>query len=169
MLMAQKQFFTDGPAGDSAYRNIRDSQNEHAKTARDGCEALWETYEQYADPEFLIEIRDTFDPRYWEMYLTTALINQGFDVVCPKPGPDVGIEYAGRRIWFEATSPSRGADGTADQVPDIKAVQLGEEPIVQDVPNEQMVLRYLNSISEKYDHQYAAWLKVGTVKPEMAL
>jgi hypothetical protein len=62
-------------------------------------------------PNFLVEIRSSFDVRYWEMYLTMALIDLGFDVLCPKPGPDVGIEVDGQRIWFEATSPSRGADG----------------------------------------------------------
>jgi hypothetical protein len=166
--MAKKPFFTDGPANDTAYRNIRDSKNEHALNARANCEALWDTYERYADPEFLNEIRDTFDPRYWEMYLTTSLIDQGFKVVCPKPGPDVGITFEGRRIWFEATSPSRGADGAPDQVPEVKSTRLGETPIVDDVPNEKIVLRYLNSISEKYDRQYAGWLKAGTVKPEDA-
>jgi hypothetical protein len=166
--MAQKQFFTDGPARDIAYRNIRDSQNEHAKRARAACEALWEIYQPYADPEFLIETRDSLDPRYWEMYLTTSLIDQGFDVVCPKPGPDVGIQFEGRHIWFEATSPSRGADGAPDQVPEVQSLRLGQTPIVQDVPNEKMILRYLNSISEKYDRQYAAWLKAGTVKVEDA-
>src|SRR5689334_4607144 len=145
--MAQKQFFTDGPARDIAYRNIRDSQNEHAKRARAACEALWEIYQPYADPEFLIETRDSLDPRYWEMYLTTSLIDQGFDVVCPKPGPDVGIQFEGRHIWFEATSPSRGADGAPDQVPEVQSLRLGQTPIVQDVPNEKMILRYPNSIS----------------------
>jgi hypothetical protein len=166
--MARKPLFTDDPASDLAYRNIRASGNENAQAARAECEELWETYEAYADPEFLVAIRSNFDARYWEMYLTTALIDQGFDVVCPKPGPDVGIEVNGRRLWFEATSPSRGADGAPDQVPEMRATRLGETPIVRDVPNEKMVLRYLNSISEKYDRQYAAWLKAGTVTPEDA-
>jgi hypothetical protein len=48
------------------------------------------------------------------MYLTTALLAQGYAVRCPKPGPDAGIVVDGRRICFEATSPTRGADGTAD-------------------------------------------------------
>ncbi len=166
--MAKRPLFTDNPASDVAYCNIRAAANEHTQSDRAECEALWETYEGYADPEFLVEIRSGFDVRYWEMYLTTALIDQGFDALCPKPGPDVGIEVDGRRLWFEATSPSRGADGAPDQVPEMKAVRLGETPIVQDVPNEKMVLRYLNSISEKFDRQYAAWLKAGTVKPEDA-
>ena len=33
-------------------------------------------------------------------------------------GPDVGIVFAGRRIWFEATTPTRG--DAADQVPGAK-------------------------------------------------
>ena len=30
---------------------------------------------------------------------------------------------------------------------------------MQDVPNEKMVLRYLNSISDKYHRQYSSWIK----------
>jgi hypothetical protein len=78
-------------------------------------------------------------------------------VFCPKPGPDAGIDYNGRRIWFEATSPTRGAAGAADQVPKLLALALDEEPVLQDVPNEKMVLRYLNSISVKYREQLPSW------------
>jgi hypothetical protein len=37
------------------------------------------------------------------------------------------------------------------------------QPIVNDVPNEKIILRYLNSISVKYKEQYANWLKAGVV------
>jgi hypothetical protein len=60
--------------------------------------------------------------------------------------------YRGQRIWFEAVSPGPGDPGHPDF---ITAPKSGE---VADVPNERMVLRYLNSISEKYEHQYANWL-----------
>ncbi len=165
--MAKKPLFTDDRATDTSYINIRAAQNEFTRTGRENCEALWQLYEQYADREFLIEIRKNFDARYWEMYLTTFFIRKGYKVSCPKPGPDVGIEYCGRRIWFEATSPSRGQEGKPDQVPAIKAVRLGDDPVVSTVPNKKLVLRYLNSISEK-QRQYASWLKAGTVSPDDA-
>ena len=95
------------------------------------------------------------------MYLTTALMAQGHAVRCPKPGPDVGIEVDGSRIWFEATSPTRGADGTADQVPE------PPEDGTFWVPNDKLVLRYLNSISDK-QRQYRGWLEKGIVKPDDA-
>jgi hypothetical protein len=37
------------------------------------------------------------------------------------------------------------------------------------VPNEKIILRYLNSISEKYDRQYATWLRKGTVSEKDCL
>jgi hypothetical protein len=123
----------------------------------------------FADPEFPIEISKEFDARYWEMYLCCYFIREGFEVSCPKPGPDVGIEVDGRRIWFEATCPTRGADGHPDQVPELKVAALGETPVVQDVPNEKLVLRYLSSISEKYERQYPRWLEARTIGPNDAL
>ena len=157
--MSKRPFFRDQSGSDPAYINTRDVDNCFARRARENCERLWDIYEPYADPEFLTEISSHFDARYWEMYLTTSLIEHGYKVSCPKPGPDVGIRFNGARIWFEATSPTRGADGAADQVPE---PQDGEMRIV---PNEKIVLRYLNSISEKYHRQYTIWIKNGVVKP----
>jgi hypothetical protein len=154
----------DWPTG---YRNVRAAANEPMKAARQHCEGLWAAFEPYADGEFLIEIRKEFDARYWEMYLTTALIHSGFKVKCPKPGPDVGIVFARRRIWFEATSPLRGAENSPDQVPPRKVVSLGENPVIQDVPNDQMVLRYLNGIDTKRQ-QHESWIKEGIVSPDDA-
>jgi hypothetical protein len=155
--LAKSQLFTDGPANDIAYVNVRAATNAYTLKARKNCEELWDLFEPYADNEFQREIRDNFDVRYWEMYLTTFLMREGYEVCAPKPGPDVGIVFNGCRIWFEATSPARGADRNPDQVPKVKAVALGEEPIMQIVPNEKLVLRYLNSISEKI-RQYQSWL-----------
>ena len=40
---------------------------------------------------------------------------------------------------------------------------------MQDVPNEKMVLRYLNSISVKYKEQLPAWAEKNIVGPSEAL
>jgi len=160
--------FTDDDATDAGYRNVRAAENERMKVARQHCEELWAVFEPYADAEFLIEIRKAFDARYWEMYLTTTLIQSGFRVKCPKPGPDVGIVFARRRIWFEATSPQPGAKNSINRVPPRKAISLEENPVVQDVPNDQMMLRYFNSIDLKRQ-QYEAWIKEGTISPDDAL
>lgn len=165
--MAKSALFTDDVATDTSYINVRAATNAHTQKARQNCEELWEIYEPYADPEFRIEIRSNFDARYWEMYLTTFLMREGHEVSCPKPGPDVGIRYNGCRIWFEATCPTRGADENPDQVPNVKVVRLGEEPVVQTTPNEKIVLRYLNSIAEK-QRQYTSWLENGVIAIEDA-
>jgi hypothetical protein len=165
--LAKSALFTDDPAKDVSYINVRAARNAHTQKARRNCEELWEIFEPYADPEFRIELRNNFDARYWEMYLTTLLIREGYEVTYPKPGPDVGIRYNGCRIWFEATCPTRGAEDNPDKVPDVKFARLGEEPAVQTAPNEKIVLRYLNSISEK-QRQYASWLENQVVAAEDA-
>jgi hypothetical protein len=157
------RLFMDGDASDPAYRNIRDAKDGVLRLARSHCEYLWIFFQHHADREFRNELRSNFDARYWEMYLTTSLILAGYSVTCPKPGPDVGIIHRGQRIWFEATSPTRGADGAPDQVPEMKVAAPGEPPVVYDVPNEKITLRYLNGISVKYKEQYANWLKTGVV------
>jgi hypothetical protein len=155
--MSSRPFFSDGPSG-RAYANVMAAANEWTKRAHAFCDNLWDEFEPHADSDFLGEIRVKFDERFWEMYLTVTLIRHGYQVTCPKPGPDVGIVVDGLRIWFEAVSPSRGADGSADQVPEVR-----DDGTVQSVPNQQMILRYLNSISEKYERQYPNWLRFGAV------
>ena len=154
--------FTKDEASSPAYRNIRDAKDGPLYAARNHCKYLWLFFERHADPEFLIELRSNFNARYWEMYLIATLILSGYEVTCPKPGPDVGIVCRGRRIWFECVSPTAGNPGSPDYIPEPK---MGE---VSDVPNEKMVLRYLNSISEKYERQYANWLAKGHVSKDDA-
>lgn len=154
--------FTDEDATDQSYINTRAGKNEYSKKHRENCERLWEQYEPCADPEFRKEFRSNFDARYWEMYLAITLKSLGHVIHCPKPGPDVGIEVDGLRIWFEATSPERGQDGSQDQVPEIK-FDVGDV----EVPNEKIVLRYLNSIEQK-KKQHSRWIKKQIVGPKDA-
>src|ERR1700679_31611 len=102
--MAAQPFFSDGDVVDIGYRNVRAAKVDQLRWAREQCEALWEIYEPYADAEFLIEVSSNFDARFWEMYLTTFLIKEGYKVICPKPGPDAGFDFNGRRIWIKQTS-----------------------------------------------------------------
>jgi type I restriction enzyme S subunit len=129
------------------------------------CEELWEQFEPYADPQFCVEIKNNFDARYWEMYLATFLIREGYKVCAPKPGPDLGVRYNGCRIWIEATCPEPGSSTNPDKVPEIKATTIDEKPVFRDVPTDRMLLRYLNSISEKRK-QWISWLAAGVVKPQ---
>jgi hypothetical protein len=161
--MAKSPLFSDEEATDRSYINICSAKNGKLRDAREHCEALWELFEPYADPQFLVELRSNFHARYWEMYLGAYFIEHGFDVEAPKPGPDLGIHYDGCRIWFEAVSPTRGADGNPDQVPEMKF-----DGTVQKVPEEKIILRYLNSISEKYQRQYPQWIKNGIISDKDA-
>jgi hypothetical protein len=68
--------FLDGEASDPAYGNIRDAKEGPLRLARSHCEYLWIFFQHHADSEFRNELRN-FDPRYWEMYLTTTLILSG--------------------------------------------------------------------------------------------
>ena len=98
-----------------------------------------------------------------EMYLTVTLLRLGYEVSCPKSGPDVGILFEGQRIWFEAVAPKPGADTSVDRVQDMV---MGST--MNWVPNEQIVLRYLSVIREKINGQYSRWIAGGLVSPRNA-
>jgi hypothetical protein len=68
--------------------------------------------------------------------------------------------YGGQRIWFEAVAPTCGDPGKPDSVP---------RKVEGQVPEEKIILRYLNSIDTKHKDQYSKWLAKGTVSSKDAM
>jgi type I restriction enzyme S subunit len=146
--MAIPKIFTPGDAPDPAYINLRNAASPEAKVGHDFTERLWDQYHLHADSHFLAEIKRDFIARFWEMYLTCALLQHaqqhGYEVSCPKPGPDVLIKHEGRRIWIEAVTATDGQVGKPDSV---IPPELGKGGTV---PDEQLILRYRSAIEAKH-------------------
>ena len=79
--------FTPGEAADPSYCNLRRAESKYARAGKDFAQRLWRIYHPYADSHFLTEIRRDFHARFWEMYLTCALMEgarDNYKVSCPK-------------------------------------------------------------------------------------
>ena len=150
--------FSPGPATDRAYIALRAGKTEYAVAARDFAERLWAEYCPFADRNFLTEVRRDFNARFWEMYLTCSLLqgaaSRGYRVCCPKPGPDILLEYGGRRVWIEAVTATNGTAGLPDSV-----VEPNPDGSCK-IPEEKIVLRYTSSMREKYG-KYLRYLRDG--------
>ena len=86
-----------------------------------------------------------FFSRFWEMYLVTSFLEDGFGLLEKKTeGPDIKIKLGDRIIWVEAVVPGPGDETSNDRVPDL------EYGVVRDVPDEQMKLRLINAFSGKF-------------------
>lgn len=148
--------------------------------------AMWEWFHPYADPEFVTRLRqavrgikkhDTQGERrtqayllfhrcYWEMYVGSALLEQGvklvpranWDKAWKGAGPDLWAIIDGRNVWIECVAPGPG--GGADAVP-----ELGDEHIAHDVPVQQINLRLLSVFRDKRAKR-DGYVKKGIVKPE---
>jgi hypothetical protein len=155
------RLFSPGSATDSAYINLRAGKTEFTIAARDFVERLWAEYSEFADPNFLTEVRRTFQARFWEMYLTCSLLagaaTRGYRVSCPKPGPDILLEFEGHRVWIEAVIVTDGAPGLPDSVVEPNPDRSGT------IPEEKIVLRYTSAIREKYS-KYLRYLRDGRTK-----
>lgn len=148
--------FSPGPATDDAYLNIRTGETDWLLAARTCIETLWAQFYSFADPNFLTEIRRDFQARFWEMYLTCTMLqhqDRGYCVSCPKPGPDILLEFNGSRIWIEAVTATNGAPGLPDT--------LGPKGDAAN-PEEKIVLRYTTAIQEKY-RKYLGYLREGHI------
>lgn len=154
--------FCAGDAEDAAYRNLRDEVSEPARVCKLFTEELWAVYYPYADPHFLTEIRRDYYGRFWEMYLTCALLDHlpkyGYAVSCPKPGPDVLVERDGRRIWIEAIVATDGDPAKPDSV-----VQERSGTI----PDVKITLRYTNAVATKHQ-KYLDYRNNGIIAAEDA-
>lgn len=131
------------------YRALRDAINSHCKAAREHCDELWRAFARHADEHFVAAFPWHLHERWFEMYLTIALERAGFQVHCPKPGPDIAITVDGRRVWIEATCAGPGAVGSPDSVPPPVYADSGEMPTIQGRPVHQSVLRILSSLDTK--------------------
>ena len=102
-----------------------------------------------------------FSSRFWEIYLVTSFLEDGFCLVEKKnpEGPDIKIKLGDRIIWVEAVVPGPGGETNNDRVPDL------EYGVAREVPDEQMKLRLTNAFSEKF-YKYKNYREKDLIKEE---
>lgn len=158
--MAEKLFIDGVTVSDEFYRMIRDDNRASVVELRLYLENLWGTYHAYADKDFPAQLAQDFEARFWEMYLTCTLIHKSFKVLRKRTrarGPDIRIEYGSKTIWIEAVTPTVGESKKRDSVPHAK---IG---VAQEIPDEQMILRYTSAIHDKYFGKYFTYLGDGII------
>jgi len=157
--MVEKLFIDDITPCDELYRIIRDE--DRCAELKSYMENLWATYHPYADKDFPRQLPQDFHARFWEMYLTCTLIDKSFNVV-PKQtrarGPDIKIAHASTTIWVEAVTPTSGDSSKPDSVP---YPRMG---VAQQVPDDQIILRYRSAIHDKYFDKYFKYLESGIIR-----
>jgi len=147
-----------------AYNNLRAARSENSAAAREHCEDLWRTFEPFADEHFLTQFPLSLHERWFEMYLAVSLIRAGYNVQCPKPGPDVLLTIGDQRIWIEAVCAKAGEAGLPDSVPQPQFAVDGEEPVMRRTPKDQMTLRIRNSLHVK-EQKFRHYLYNNIVRP----
>lgn len=132
-------------ATDKKYLLVRsDSRFEEQRSF---LESLWKKYRPFADPNFKSELASQFHPRFWEMYLSCAFLELGFDLLPRKSsyGPDIQIALNNKKVWVEATAPDEGNGD--DAVPGYS--NTSETIEWTRVPEEKIILRLTNSFFKK--------------------
>lgn len=148
-------FDVEFPDADLGYLNINKAEHPIEAQIKESLEALWLKYEPYADADFTRQFSLQPDARFWEMYLTTELLNQGRSV-CPRAerpaatrdvGPDIRIQEGEQTIWIEAIAPKKGDLQNLDRVPEL--VPIGEDGIAMLAPRRQVELRITGALCQK--------------------
>jgi hypothetical protein len=159
--VVEKLFIDNINPGDGLYRVIRDENRPSTVELKSYTENLWVTYHPYADKDFPEQLAQDFHARFWEMYLTCTLVYNSVNVV-PKrtraEGPDIKIDHASTTIWVEAVAPTSGDLSRPDSVFDPR---MG---VAQQVPDDQIILRYRSAIHDKYFGKYFGYLEKGVIE-----
>jgi hypothetical protein len=163
--MANSELFESTLDTDRFYTTIRTSNVPRAIQVRRHCEAMWDIYRRYADPQFLDEFPRHFHERWFEMYLTVTLLRRGVQVQTTRPpGPDILVAHGSRRIWIEAICATGGEPGRPDSIAEPRYDVQGESAVI-DSGYEQwdkIALRIRNAIQKKRD-AYTGYLELGLV------
>jgi len=159
----QDLFLYDTEVKDPTYTTVRDGSMKYLVDSRSFMQELWAFYSPYADSNFRQQMQVDFDARFWEMYLTCALIQQNLPIQYRRDSwPDVLVDDSGLRVWIEATTPGEGSERSSDRVPSLIIGQVTE------VPDKLITLRYRSAIRDKFDVQYSKWVCDGIISPKDA-
>jgi hypothetical protein len=138
------------------WKNLKAAASESIEgEIRDALEQMWIKYEPYADTNFGKAFAIDPDPRFWEIYLTLAMLDRHNKKVCKRAeltlaqrdkGPDICIRKGNRRIWIEAMAPEHGDEElNPDRVPELKPGL--NDP--KDNPRRQIELRITGALRTK--------------------
>jgi hypothetical protein len=138
------------------YARLRDWTDPASEERRAFFDAQWAEYARFAPKRFLESLQIEFHQRWWEMYLTVALVRLGFAVEtnAADAGPDVTLEVDGARVFVEAVAPKAGTK--SDAVP---------EPMhhgVVDFPERECLLRLTQALRAK-EGAFRTYVREGIV------
>jgi hypothetical protein len=152
-MSSRESFFQPGPTADHTYVDMRDMPR--LAEARRFVEELWVEYRPLADGHFCADARNHFLQRFWEMYLAVSLKRKGLlPTKVSDEGPDFYFSQEEKKVWVEAVAPGPGIG--PDAVPQPRLDQ------VSSVPQEQILLRFINALAEKLG-TYNEALKKGII------
>ena len=140
---------------DSSYCRLRDDKR--LDDRKSFCESLWVNFHELADSNFIKELGDNFNTRFWEMYLGAAFRKIGFNPTSADSGPDLEIDSDTKTIWVEAHAAKAGT--TDDRA-------YGVTNGTRGVPVDKILLRLRNSISKKYLEDYRKYISDETIGPD---
>lgn len=161
-------FDVDGSNLDRGFLNLKASESRIEQQLHDQIEAMWATYEPYADPDFPQGFARDVDGRFWEMYLGCTLIEAGRTLLPvtqrQRQGgqPDLCVLEEDRRIWIEAIAPDEGAPGP-DQVVGPIPINQGGRPVA--APIRQAQLRTSGAFWTKAQ-KITRYIEQGVIAPE---
>lgn len=150
-------FDSNPPNADRAYKKMREADHPVQAMLKERLDALWDRYRPYADTHFAQEFARDLHARFWEMYLTTQLLDAGKNVrprsASPRQarehGPDICITEERKNIWIEAVAPDLGEPGRPDTVPGF--IPLSEGGGCQNAPRREVELRITTALRKKLD------------------
>lgn len=115
----------------------------------------WIRFAQYADSQFLTELRRDPHARLWEMRVGNLLLDAGLRLASSNSGPDLQVTSLKRKAWVECVAATAGVGENEVGEPPVGEVYLDLE--------EPRLLRWAASISAKHKKWEGKYLPEGYV------
>ncbi len=153
-----RSFFCLGAGPDLRYRYLFENEGGRFDDAVRLIESLWDRAQDYLDADLREQAQHDFFPRFWEMFLTSTLLDAGLKLVPRRErksgriGPDLRV--VDPLMWIEAVVADRGTGPDA-----VLEMELGG---VRSVPDDQLILRLTNALALKHQ-KYQSYVANGVI------
>lgn len=115
-------------------------------------EECYQIYAPYKDSNFLTEIPTRFHERSWEMYLGALFLTQGKALKEDRADNQADLQIVDKSnlIHVECTAVNHGIATNPDAVPRMRVVTDIHNLVVDEVPEEKILLRITQALDDKH-------------------
>jgi len=152
-------FFTPQIPKEKWHHNFKNMMKQNQDFVRTQFQKWAEGFKD-RDNKIVKEFQESYNSSFWEIYLHALFKELGYCPIYDYPSPDFLIEFEGHKIAIEASIASNPQGGRAEHEVNFP----NDYKISNNDFNRRAIIRYANTITEKYKKYKNSYEKLDHVK-----